>query len=162
MATFREIDARLLELVDEDGEILDVEEFEALQMARELKAEGMALWVLDLRDEQNGIKAEIARLQARLRQAERKQERLLLFLQTVLRGEKLKTSLISVSYRRSEAVEIHDEEAVRAFAQKDERYEDILRYKEPEISKSEIKRLISEGVAVPGAEVVGRVSTVIK
>lgn len=162
MATFREIDARLLELVDEDGEILDVEEFEALQMARELKAEGMALWVLDLRDEQNAVKAEIARLQARLKAAERKQERLLLFLQTVLRGEKLKTSLISVSYRRTEAVEIHDEEAVRAFAQKDERYEDILRYKEPEISKSEIKRLISEGVAVPGAEIASRISTVIK
>lgn len=162
MATFREIDARLLELVDEDGEILDVEEFEALQMARELKAEGMALWVLDLRDEQNAVKAEIARLQARLKAAERKQERLLLFLQTVLRGEKLKTSLISVSYRRSEAVEISDEEAVRAFAQKDERYEDILRYKEPEISKSEIKRLISEGVAVPGAAIASRISTVIK
>lgn len=162
MATFREIDARLLELVDEDGEILDVEEFETLQMARELKAEGMALWVLDLRDEQNAVKAEIARLQARLKAAERKQERLLLFLQTVLRGEKLKTSLISVSYRRSEAVEISDEEAVRAFAQKDERYEDILRYKEPEISKSEIKRLISEGVAVPGAEIASRISTVIK
>lgn len=162
MATFREIDARLLELVDEDGEILDVEEFEALQMARELKAEGMALWVLDLRDEQNAVKAEIARLQARLKAAERKQERLLLFLQTVLRGEKLKTSLISVSYRRTEAVEISDEEAVRAFAQKDERYEDILRYKEPEISKSEIKRLISEGVAVPGAEIASRISTVIK
>lgn len=162
MATFREIDTRLLELVDEDGEILDVEEFEALQMARELKAEGMALWVLDLRDEQNAVKAEIARLQARLKAAERKQERLLLFLQTVLRGEKLKTSLISVSYRRSEAVEISDEEAVRAFAQKDERYEDILRYKEPEISKSEIKRLISEGVAVPGAAIASRISTVIK
>jgi hypothetical protein len=148
--------------VDEDGEILDVEEFEALQMARELKAEGMALWVLDLRDEQNAVKAEIARLQARLKAAERKQERLLLFLQTVLRGEKLKTSLISVSYRRTEAVEISDEEAVRAFAQKDERYEDILRYKEPEISKSEIKRLISEGVAVPGAAIASRISTVIK
>lgn len=162
MATFREIDEAILALVDEDGEILDLEAFNALHMAREQKAQNMALWALDLKDDQEAMKREIQRLQARLRAAERREAQLREYLQAVLGGEKLKTPLVSVSYRTTEAVEISDEQAVRDFAQKDDRFEDILRYKEPEISKTEIRRLIQSGQPVPGAQLVGRVSTIIK
>ena len=162
MATFREIDERLLALVDEDGEILDLQEFQQLTMEREQKVENMGLWVLDLRDEQEAIKHEIGRLQARLRAAEHKETRLREFLSEILGGEKMKTSRITVSYRTTDAVEIEDEDAVRRFAEKNERYEDILRYKDPEISKTEIRRLIQQGVKVPGAELVPRTSTIIK
>lgn len=162
MSTFREIDEKILALVDEDGEILDLEEFQALQMEREQKAENMALWVLDIRDEQNAIREEMRRLQARLTASERKEKTLREFLARVLDGEKLKTARITVSYRTTPAVEIDDEDRLRRWAMTDDRYEDVLRYKEPEISKNEVRRLIQEGVKVPGAQLVERVSTTIK
>lgn len=162
MATFREIDERLLALVDEDGEILDLQEFQQLQMEREQKAENMGLWIMDLRDEQEALKREIDRLQNRLHHAADKEARLRDFLGQILGGEKLKTARISVSYRSTEAVEIEDEEAVRRFAERDNRYEDILRYKQPEISKTEIKRLIQSGTPVPGAKLAPRTSLLVR
>ena len=162
MATFREIDEAILALVDEEGEILDAEAFEALQMERAQKAANMALWALDLRDEQDAIRYEIKRLQARLAAASRKETSLKEYLAAILGGEKLKTPLVSVSYRASQAVEVDDEDALIRWASTDERYEDCLRYKAPEVSKTEVKRLIQEGVRVPGAQLVERVSVQIK
>jgi len=162
MATFREIDEAILALVDDEGEILDVEAFEQLQMERTAKAENMALWALDLADEQDAIKKEIGRLKALQARAERKEKSLKEFLAVVLGGEKLKTARITVSYRKAAAVEITDEDEVRKWAMISPQGEDILKYKEPEISKTELKRLISEGHTVPGAAVVERVSVQIK
>lgn len=160
MATFREIDEQILALVDEDGEILDVEAFEALQMERTAKIVNMVEWTRDIRDDQKCIKEEIDRLKGLLAKAQRKEERLSEFITIILGGEKLKTATCSVSYRSSTAVEITDESAVRGFAELNG-FDDLLRYKEPEISKTEIKRLISGGVEIPGAKLVTRVSTVI-
>ena len=84
MGTFREIDEAILALVNEDGEILDAEAFTALQMERGRKIESMALWVLDLQDEQDAIKREIDRLTARKKAAETKEKRLKEFLQAIL------------------------------------------------------------------------------
>ena len=160
MATFREIDEQLLALVDEEGEILNVEAFEALQMERTEKAANMALWALDLKDEQESIRGEIKRLQGRLAAAERKEKSLKDYLGNILAGEKLKTPRVTVSYRASEAVEITDEQAVMKFAESG--HDEILRYKAPEISKTEIKKLIQDGVTIPGAVLESHVSTVIK
>jgi hypothetical protein len=161
MATFREIDEQLLALVDDEGEILNVDAFEALQMERTEKAANMALWALDLKDEQESIRGEIKRLQGRLAAAERKEKSLKDFLGVILAGEKLKTPRVTVSYRASEAVEIMDEDAVRHFGEVSG-HDEILKYKPPEISKTEIKKLIQDGVEVPGAVIESRVSTVIK
>ena len=161
MATFREIDESILALVDpETGEIENVEAFEALQMERTEKAANMALWALDLKDEQESIRGEIKRLQGRLAAAERKEKSLKDYLGFILAGEKLKTPRVTVSYRASEAVEITDEEAVMKFAESG--HDEILRYKAPEISKTEIKKLIQDGVEIPGAVLESHVSTVIK
>ena len=161
MATFREIDERLTALVDEEGEILDVEAFEALQMERTEKAANMALWALSMKDEQESIRGEIKRLQGRLAAAERKEKGLKEFLGIILGGEKLKTPLVTVSYRASEAVEITDEDAVRHFGEVSG-HDEILKYKPPEISKTEIKQFLQDGVEVPGAVIESRVSTIIK
>ena len=162
MSTFREIDERLMALVDEDGEIMDVEAFEALQMERTEKAQNMALWVLDLQDEQEAIKREIDRLTARKKAAERKETSLKGFLQYILGGEKLKTDRVAVSYRRTAAVEVTDENALRTWAMVAPEGDDVLKYRDPDISKSAIKDLIGRGVEVPGAEMRDKVSTVIK
>lgn len=160
--TFREIDEQMLALIGEDGEILDAEAFQALQMERDKKAENMALWVLDLKDDEAAIKNEINRLKERLESAERKEKRLKEYLKLVLEGEMLKTPTVSVGYRTSQAVEISDSEQVIEWVKKDGRFENILKYKEPEISKTELKNIMKDGVEVPGAELVTNTSTIIK
>ena len=163
MATFREIDERIQALVDpETGEILDAEAFEALQMDRVQKAESMALWALDLDDEVTAIDAEITRLMARKRAAQNKARSLRQYLGIILGAEKMKTPLVTVSFRRAKAVEIDNEHALLEWAQRSTEHGDtVLRYRDPEISKTGVKQLIEEGVEVPGAELVTRVSTII-
>ena len=161
--TFREIDEALLSLVDrETGEILDVSAFEALQMERERKAENMALWVLDLKDEIASIDGEIQRLRDRKDAAKRKAKSLKRYLQIITRGEKIKTPLVSVSYRNTSSVEIADKDSVIRFAQDNNLDDDLLRYQEPEISKEAVRKILVGGMQVPGATIVEKMSTIIK
>ena len=160
MRTFREIDDQILNLVNEDGEIMDAQAFEALQMERTAKIEGMARWALDLKDEQEDIKREIERLTALKRAAERKENSLREYIRVILGGEKFKTSTVAVSYRNTAAVEITDEKAVTAWAV--EHFDSgVLKYK-PEISKTAVKEAIAAGETIPGAEIMIHTSTVIK
>lgn len=161
--TFREIDEALLSLVDaETGEILDINAFESLQMEREKKAENMALWVLDLKDEVANIDNEIKRLKERKESAERKINSLKNYLPVITYGKKMKTPLVSISYRGSSAVELYDRESVIKFAQDNNLDDELLRYQEPEISKTAVKKMLTEGKKVPGAIIVESLSTIIK
>ena len=161
--TFREIDEQITSLVDpETGEILDVMAFESLQMERDEKVENMAMWVLDLRDEVTSIDAEIERLKEKKRVAQNKMTSLKSYLQIVTGGQNVKTPLVSVSYRTNEAVNLIDKEAVIKWAQDTHRDDELLKYSEPDVSKTAVKKLIAEGVNVPGAEIVNSVSTIIK
>ena len=162
MSTFREIDERITALVDEEtGELLDAEEFERLQMERAEKCENMALWAIQLKDDAESIKREVARLTARQKAAERKAEQLRDYLGFILNGEKLKTPLVSVSYRTSRAVEVEDPEMVLQWAMREE-HEDCIRYKQPELNKVELKALMDQGVEIPGAKMVTNTSTTIR
>ena len=161
--TFREIDEALLSLIDQEtGEVLDVSAFESLQMEREKKAENMALWVLDLKDEVASIDNELKRLKERKEFTERKMDSLKRYLQIITHGEKIKTPLVSVSYRANSSVELLDKESVIKFAQENDLDDDLLRYQEPEISKTAVKKMLVEGKDVPGAIIVENLSTIIK
>ena len=161
--TFREIDDALLELVDaETGEVLNYEAFANLQMERDKKAENMALWVMDLEDETAALKKEIERLQDRKKAAENKAKNLKKYLQYVLRGEQLKSDTLTISFRNSEAVDILDDETVVKWAKDQNLGDKLLKYKEPEVSKTAVKELIKAGTNVPGAMLVNNVSTIIK
>lgn len=161
--TFREIDDRLLELVDpETGEIKDIQAFDDLQMERDKKAEGMALWVLDLRDEADAIQEEIKRLTDRKAAVNRKMDSLKRYLQIVLDNKPMKTPLISVSYRNTSAVEISDDEAVIRWAEKFGQEDNVLSYLPPVISKTEVKKLIQDGEKIPGVSLVEHTSTIIR
>lgn len=160
--TIREIDERLLDLVDpETGEIADVAAFESLQMERSAKVEGMALWVLQLKDDAETLAAEIERLQGRKRAAENRAASLKSYLFYILNGEKYKTPLVSVSYRNSTAVNVVDKTAVIDWAEATG-HDEVMRYAEPEISKAEIKKLIESGVEVKGATIEQNVSTIVR
>ena len=66
MRALYDIDQAILDCVDmETGEILDSDRLTALQMEREAKLEGVALWVKDLKAEADAVKAEADKLTAR-------------------------------------------------------------------------------------------------
>ena len=66
MRSLYEIDQELLDCVDmETGEILDTEKLDALQMERERKLEGVALWIKDLNYEAAAVKEEADKLTTR-------------------------------------------------------------------------------------------------
>ena len=66
MRALYDIDQEILACIDDEtGEILDVEKLDALQMERERKLEGVALWVKDLKAEAAAVKEEADKLTAR-------------------------------------------------------------------------------------------------
>ena len=161
--TFREIDESMLALIDQEtGEIMDVSAFEALQMTREKKIENMALWALDLGDEIENLDGEIKRLKALKQSKERTQKSLKEYMCYITHGEKVKTSLVSVSYRRSESVNVLDSAAVIKWAQDNGMDSEVLKYAEPEISKTALKPMLKEGKIIPGVVLDNNISTIIK
>ena len=154
--TIYEIDARMAGLIDpETGELLDYEAFASLQMEREAKIENMALWYKDLTAEAKAIREEEKALAERRRSAENKAERLKGYLDEALAGESYKSAKVAVSYRRSKAVEISDESAVISELESSG-HNDCIYYTAPRVNKVALARLLKDGGAVPGAELVER------
>lgn len=156
-----EIDNALMELFDpETGEIVDVAQWDALTMQREQKLEGVVCWIKNLLADAEALKAEKSMLEAREKAARNKAERLTKWLESALQGEKLTTARCAVSYRKSVAVEIPDEELFVAYAGKE--CNDLLTYKQPVPNKTAIKAALKEGRNVPGVQLVERQNIQIK
>lgn len=154
-----EINAAMLALVDDEtGEIKDFDEFEALQMERETKIENMVLWYKNLTAESKAIREEEKTLAERRRARESKAERLKLYLNEILQGEKFNTAKASVTYRKSTAVEL--DEGFVEWAK--ENNDALLTYKNPEPNKTAIKETLNEGAAVPFARIEERNNISIK
>ena len=153
--TLYDIDTQIENLIDpESGEIVDMEAFEGLQMAREAKLENIALYIKDLKAEAEALKNEEATLTERRRAAERKAESLRNFLSRVLDGQPFKTSRCACAFRRSSSVELDDGflDWARIFA------DDVLVYKDPVPDKAKIKSAMKEGRELVGAHIVEKVS----
>lgn len=156
-----EINNALMELFDpETGEITDVALWDALQLAKEQKLEGVACWIKNLLADADALKQEKDNLAAREKAARNKAERLTQWLEFALNGEKLSTSKCAVSYRRSEAVDIADEEAFVAYAQQE--CDDLLTYAKPKPNKTVIKAALKDGRDIPGVVLAERMNMTIK
>lgn len=156
-----EIDNALMELFDpETGEILDAEQWDALQMEREKKLESVACWVKNLLSDAEALKAEKDALAAREKAARNKAERLTAWLENALQGEKLNTARCAVNYRKSAAVEIPDEELFIMYADKE--CNDLLTYKPPVPNKTAIKAALKDGRFIPGVQLVEKMNMQIK
>ena len=163
MRALYEIDQDILDCVDaETGEILDVERLDALQMEREKKLEGVALWEKDLVAEAAAVKAEADKLIARKRALDNKIAALKAWLLISLNGEKLKTPRCNVYQTHSQRVSVEDEEKLVGFLQTLEKPERFLRFSEPELRKDEIKKALKDGTIIPGASLEETESVVIK
>ena len=107
--TLYEIDEEILNLVDQEtGEIIDIERLEQLEMEREKKISNVGCWIKDLKAEAEALKAEKNNLAKRQTVCENKVEQLKDYLSRALNGMKYKDSRCSISYRKSESVEVDD------------------------------------------------------
>lgn len=149
-----EIDQAILDCIDlETGEIIDTEQLDKLTMERETKLENVACWIKELKAEAEALKAEKMAFAKRQQVAENKMESLKKYLAYALDGQAFKTVRASVTFRKSQAVEIDD------IYKLDENY---LRYKEPEADKTAIKEALKAGQTVAGATLVENTSVIIK
>ena len=149
-----EIDQAILNCIDlETGEIIDTEQLDKLTMERKAKLENVACWIKELKVEAEALKAEKQRLAERQKVAENKMESLKNYLAYALDGQAFKTVRASVTFKKSQAVEIVD------IYKLDENY---LRYKEPEADKTAIKEVLKQGKTVAGATLVENTSVIIK
>ena len=163
MRALYEIDQDILDCVDEEtGEILDTERLDALQMERETKLEGVALWIKDLRAEADAVKAEADKLTARKKALDNKIDGIKAWLLGALAGEKLKTARCNVYQTHSQKVSVPDEAGLISYLSKTDSPELFLRYKDPELKKDEIKKALKLGIVIPGATLEETESVVIK
>ena len=163
MRALYEIDAAILECVDmETGEIFDPEKLDALQMERNQKLEGVALWVKDLKAEAAAVKEEADKLNARKKAIDNKVDSLKQWLLFALKGEKLKTPRCNVYQTHSQKLNVPDEPGLISFLQTLNEPEKFLRFKEPELKKDDIKKALKDGYEIPGAALEETESIVIK
>jgi len=137
---------------DETGEILDEKRLDELTMERGEKIENVVLYIKDLRAEADALRKEEQTLAKRRRTAEHKAESLKTWVFMALEGDRFKTSRCSVSYRHSRAVEVPDIMKLSP---------DYVDY-EPHAKKRDIKRALENGWPVDGAQLVDRLSVIIK
>ena len=149
-----EIDEAILNCIDlETGEIIDTEQLDKLTMEREAKLENVACWIKELKAEAEALKAEKMAFAKRQQVAENKMESLKKYLAYALDGQAFKSTRVSVTFRKSQSVEVAD------IWKLDENY---LRYKEPEADKTAIKEALKAGQTVAGATLVENTSVIIK
>lgn len=147
--TLYEIDAAILALANEDGEITDFEALDALTMERDQKLENVACWIKDLTAEAKAIREEEMVLAGRRQSAEKKAEQLKTYLDHALQGQKFSTSRCSVAYRTSMATVIDNEDTAFKWLKRhkcDECYTTKV-----SLAKSAIGNLLKNNIEVPGA-----------
>lgn len=137
---------------EETGEILNADELDKLELARDEKIENICLMIKNLKADATAYKAEKDSFAEKEKRAKNEADRLADYLQRMLDGETFKSTRASVTYRKSEAVEC-DMELVP---------DDYLRYKEPEPDKAKIKKAIKSGIEVDGCHLVENISMQIK
>lgn len=151
MATLYEINSQIMECIDtETGEILDVERLNALQMERTQKIENVALYIKELKADAEAIKAEAKALTERAKQKEATADRLKQWLTDILDGSAFETAKVKLSFRKSQKINISDEYELLSFLEA-HGFNDCIKYKQPEISKTELTKLLKEGQEIPFA-----------
>ena len=157
--TLYEIDQNIMSLLNEDGEITDPEAFDALQITRSEKLEGIACWIKNLNADIKAIKDEEERLKERRIHLVNKVSSLSGYLEHALNGEKFSTPRVAISYRISSAVEITDNVAFVDWAKS---YDPSLLHIKAEPNKTAIKNALNGGMDIPLAQIVERKSMQVK
>ena len=147
-------DEELKGFIDEVGGLTETCNFvvDSLYNDKQAKIKAILEIINQAKLDAEQVRTEIQRLEKLKKRAENKQEWLKGYLETCLAGDTYKDSLHSVSYRKSKALEVTNEELIPR---------EYLRVK-TEVDKAQITKLIKAGETIPGAELVERTSMVIK
>lgn len=157
--TLYEIDKEIQALINEDGEIEDIERFDALAMERNKKIENVGCWVKNLTAEVAAMKEEKKRLEDRIKSKDRMIDSLEWWLDKALDGQKFDSPRVAISYRKSKAVEIQDEAVFKAWAMD---YAPSLLKVTYTIDKTGVKNYIAGGAECPCAVIAERKSMQVK
>ena len=149
----KEIDTFEFDIDEETGEILNAWDLETLKMDKDKKVENLCLWVKNLLSDAAAYKAEKDSFAAKEKAAKNKAESLKKYIQYALDGEKLKTDRVTVSYRKSESVDITDVNLLDS---------DLVKTQDPIADKTAIKKAIHGGRIVSGATLLEKQSMQIK
>lgn len=148
MARLYEIDAAIENCVDpETGEVIDEEALNALLIEKDEKINGIAEWYLNLCSDAEQYKQEKDKFAQRQRVCENKAKVLKQYLETYLHGEKFKSTTVTISYRKSNSVEVDD------VSKLDSRF---LKVVNPEADKTAIKDYLKSigATSMEGAHIV--------
>lgn len=137
----KEIENFDLQIDEETGELLNIDELDALQLEKDAKVENICLWIKNLKSDAEAYRTEKKAFEQKIRAAENKAARLTAYVDYILAGEKFKTSKVNVSYRKSEKVKCVDMLLV------DPEY---LKFATPELDKKKVKDDLKAGVKVHG------------
>ena len=155
MASLYEIDRAILECVDlETGELIDPERLEALAMERDMKIEGVALWVKNLQSDAIAFKTEKEAFEKREKAALAKVESLKNWLADALGGQKFSTSKCAISFRKSTRLEVLEPDNLPKAL--------IVETLSTKPDANAIKALLKNGMEVPGCRLVENLNTQIK
>ena len=153
------VDVETGEILSDSQELMD--QLDALQMERNRILEYLAKLVLNTRAEAAALKEEENRLKSRRERLEKKESRLMDVIDRECGGEKTDLGIATVSYRRSERVEISSPANTLEWL-KASGHDECYRVPTPEISKTEVKKLLLDGNDVPGTKLVSNLSCSLK
>ena len=147
-----------LDFDPETGEIGEnteavLDELDALEMERDRILEYIAMVALNIRSDAAALKAEEDRLSKRRKALERKDEKIISILDRECGGEKKDLGFATVSYRKSDSLEVIDPAKACAWLH-DNGHNDCVRIKPPEVIKDEVKKLIKNDAKIPGVKLV--------
>lgn len=153
--TLYDIDNSILECIDEEtGEVIDEARLDALMMERSEKIENVALWIKNLKADVKILREEKEVFAKRQAQAQKKLDSLEQYLLHALDGKKFSSSLCTVSWRRSERIEVDDESELP---------KEYMRTTVSEApDKVAIKEAIKSGTVIPGARVIESMNAVVR
>ena len=128
-------------------------ELDSLQMERDRILEYVAKVALNTRSDAAALKAEEERLKKRRQALERKEEKLIHILDRECGGVKTDLGFATLSYRKSESVEVSDSAKAVAWLH-DNGHSDCVRIPAPEVMKDAVKKLIKNDAKIPGVKLV--------
>lgn len=141
-----EINEEILNCVDvETGEIIDEQKLAEINIAFDEKVENIALWIKNLLSDAEAIKQEKLKLAERQRAAENKAESLKKYLSEFMNGGKFKTARVQIGWRKSKQVQVNDISKITT---------DYLKFSDPTVDKTKIKKAIESGAEIEGAELI--------
>lgn len=143
----------------ETGEITDFSELEALEIDRQEKIKNTALYILNIRAEAQALEEQERKFKERKQALQNKEKRILDRLKFDLNGESFKSLEVNISYRKSKSVEITSDVDFEMFAMEHPEYTKPIKI---EADKTAIKEAITNGIEIPGCEIVEKQNMQVK